>query len=66
MSSPVNREKGAGGAAADGRVESDEESDYAEAEESVAEEDGTVHSLLQAAVVEPVSAHIAPAAGAAR
>jgi len=44
-------------------MESDEESDYAEAKESVAEEDGTAHSPLQAAVVEPVSAHISPAAG---
>ena len=50
----------------DVRVDSDEESDYAEAQESMAEEDGTAHSPLQAAVVEPVSAPIGPADGAAR
>ena len=36
----------------------DEESDYAEAEETVAEDDGAAHSPLQAVGVEPVSSHI--------
>ena len=47
-------------------MEVDEESDYEEAEETVAEENGPAHSPLQAAVVEPVSAPIRPADGAAR
>ena len=58
--------RGADAESADGRVETDEESDYAEAEETVAEEDGSAHSPLEAAVVEPVSAPIRPADGAAR
>ena len=40
--------RGADAESADGRVESDEESDYAEAEETVAEEDGPAHLPLHA------------------